>query len=113
MRRNDRQVGKRPFAALDLHAFRGNEFQQVADRRREHVIPALVIIAVPREATQRPRDVVRNGRLFGDDEFFGHREKDREGRLSESGSPPREAQNSKSNRNAKKGTAPRTGPSAT
>src|SRR2546426_3779595 len=75
MRRNDRKVGKRPFAALDLHAFRRDEFQQMADRRREHIIPALVIIAVAREATQSPRDVVRDGGLFGDDEFFGHRKR--------------------------------------
>src|SRR6266571_3197864 len=107
MRRNDRKVGKRPFAALDLHALRRYELQQMADRRREHIIPALVIITVAREAPQRPRDVVRDGGLFGDDEFFGHGEKDRRGEPYESSSPAREAQNDKSNRNAKQETATR------
>src|SRR6266568_4248989 len=108
MRRNDRQVGERPFAALDLHAFRRNEFQQMADRRGEHVIPAFVVVAVAREAAQYTRDIVRHGGLFGDDQFFGHgRKRLQKGEQRKSGSPPREAQNDKSNRNATQETATR------
>src|SRR5712691_2011082 len=108
MRRNDRQVGERPFAALDLHAFRRNEFQQMADRRGEHVIPAFVVVTVAREAAQYTRDIVRDGGLFGDDQFFGHgRKRLQKGEQRKSGSPPREAQNDKSNRNATQETATR------
>src|SRR5712692_6338654 len=106
MRWNDGQVGERPFAALDLHAFRRNEFQQMADRRGKHVLPALVVVTMAREAAQYTRDIVRDGGLFSDDQFFGHgRRRLQKGERRRSGSSPREAQNDKSNRNAKQETA--------
>ena len=73
VRRDYRQVRERPLAAFHLHAFRGNELEQMADRRRQHVSLALEIIAMPGETAQCAREVVGDGRLFGNDEFLRHR----------------------------------------
>ena len=72
VRRDHRQVRKRPLAAFHLVGFGRRQLEQVPDRRREHALVALVVVAVPREAAERARDVVRDGGLFGDDEFLGH-----------------------------------------
>ena len=72
VRRNHRQVGEAPLAALDVVLFRHRDFQQVADGRRQHVLVGLEILIVLGEAAQRLGDVVRDGGLLGDDEGFGH-----------------------------------------
>ncbi len=60
VRWDHRQVGKRPLASFDLHAFGRNELEQMADRGRKHVVPAFVVVAVARKATQSARDVIRH-----------------------------------------------------
>ena len=75
--RNDRQIGQRPFTALDLDAFRRNDRQQVADCGRQQIFVALEIIAVFGETTQYACDVVRDRRFFGNDEFFAGRRRRR------------------------------------
>ena len=72
MRRNDRQIGETPFAALDVVFLGRRDFEQVADGGRKHVVVAFVVLVVLGEAAQRARDVVRDGRLLGDDQGFGH-----------------------------------------
>ena len=66
-------MGKTPLAALDVVLFRHGDFQQVADRRRQHVLLGLEVLIVLGEAAQRLGDVVRDGGLLGDDEGFCHR----------------------------------------
>src|SRR5262249_1899978 len=74
VRRNHREVRKRPLAALDLDALGRNELEQVADRRGQDVVATLVVVAVTRETPERASDVVRDGRLLGDDELLCHGE---------------------------------------
>ena len=61
-----------PFAALHLLVFRHAELEQVADRRREDMTVALVIVIVTRKTAQRARDIGGDGRLFGDDQALRH-----------------------------------------
>ncbi len=72
VRRDHRQVRERPLAAFHLYAFRGDEFEQMADGGGQYILPALEIIAVAGEAAQCARNVGGNGGLFGNDEFLGH-----------------------------------------
>ncbi len=73
MRRDHRQVGERPFAALDVVFFRHGDFQQMADRRRQHVLVGFKVLIVLGKAAERLRDIVRDRWLLGDDESFGHK----------------------------------------
>ena len=65
--RYHRQIGKRPLTALDLVLLGRGNFEQMADRRRQHILLALEVIALARKAAQRPRDIGSNGRLFSND----------------------------------------------
>ena len=67
--RDHGQMGEAPFAALGI-VF-GEDFDQMADRRRQNVFVRLEITFVLGETTQGLRDVVRDGRLFGNDQGFG------------------------------------------
>src|SRR2546425_11960750 len=60
VRWDHRPVGKGPLTLFDLHAFGRNELEQMADRRRKHVVPTFVVLAVARKATQSARDVIRH-----------------------------------------------------
>ena len=60
MRRYHRQIRKRPLAAFHLDAFGRNQFEQMTDGRREHVLVAFEIVAVTGEAAQCTRNVVRD-----------------------------------------------------
>ena len=82
----------------------------MADRGRKYVVSAFVVVAVACEPAQGAGDIVRDGGLFGDDEFLGHGEQEiEEGRRRDSGSSLREAQNDKCNRNVKQETVAREG----
>jgi hypothetical protein len=61
-----------PFAAFDFFLFRHGDFNQMADGRRQDKIVTLEEIGLFGKASQRFRDVVGDGRFFGDDEAFGH-----------------------------------------
>ena len=51
---------------------RAPDLEQMPDRRREHVAVALEVVLVPREASQRARDVGGDGGFLGDDQRFRH-----------------------------------------
>ena len=70
MRRNHRQVGKAPLAALDVEFLRHRQFQQMADGRGQHVVVALEVVARLGKAAQRLGDVLGDGRFLGDDQLF-------------------------------------------
>ena len=72
MRRNNRQVRERPFSALHLELLWHYELEQVANRRREHIVIAFEIVALARETAQRARDVGGDGGLFCNDQTFRH-----------------------------------------
>jgi len=72
MRRNHRQVRKRPLAALDLELGRHGELEQMPDRRREHVVLRLEVIFFFGEATDGAGDVRRNRWFFRDDQLLAH-----------------------------------------
>jgi hypothetical protein len=72
VRRDDRQVLERPLPALHVVLLGRGELEQMPDRRRDDVLVALVVIVVLLEPAERPRDISGDGRLFGDDQFFGH-----------------------------------------
>jgi hypothetical protein len=72
MRRNHRQIGERPLAALDLEFLRQRQFQQVADRGRQHVVFGFEEVLFLGETAQRAGNVLRDRGLLGDDELFGH-----------------------------------------
>ncbi len=65
---------ERPLAALDLLFLGHAEFEQMADRRRQHVPITFEVVSMARKAAQRTRDIRGDGRLFGDDQAFGHRD---------------------------------------
>ena len=71
-RRNGRQMREGPLAALHLLLFGHPDLEEVSDRGRHHVVGALEVVVVPREAAERPRDVGGDGRLLGNDQRFGH-----------------------------------------
>jgi hypothetical protein len=72
VRRNDRQPGERPLALLDVVLLGEHQLEQVAHRRRQHVVVAFEVIALAHEAAERARDVGRDRRFLGDDEFLAH-----------------------------------------
>ena len=55
-----------------VHNMPEKDLQQMADRRREHVVVALVVLVMLGKTAQSARDVVRDGWLLGDDQSFGH-----------------------------------------
>jgi hypothetical protein len=69
---DDGQIGETPLAALDFIVFGRGDFQQVANCRGKDVVVAFVVFVMLGKAAQSLRDVVRDGRLFGDDQCFGH-----------------------------------------
>jgi len=72
VRRNDGQIGETPLAAFDFVVFGRGDFQQVTDCRGKDVLVAFVVFVMLGKAAQSARDVVRDRRLFGDDQCFGH-----------------------------------------
>jgi hypothetical protein len=70
MRRNHRQMGEAPLAALDVVFLRHGQFQQVADRRRQYVVVIFEVVAGARETAQSLGNVLRHRGLFGDDELL-------------------------------------------
>ena len=74
VRRNDRQVGKAPFATLDIVGLGRGNLQQVAHRRCDHVVLAFVVVVVlvklARHGGQGAHDVLGDRRFFGNDEGF-------------------------------------------
>ncbi len=70
MRRDHRQVGEAPLAALDVVFLGYGQFQQVADRRRQDVVVAFKVVAGARETAQGLGNVLRHGGFFGDDELL-------------------------------------------
>src|SRR5439155_258703 len=56
MRRDDRQMRKAPFALLRFEFLRALQLEQMADRRRQHVLIALVVIVMLLETAQRLGD---------------------------------------------------------
>ena len=72
-RRYRGQVRERPLAALDLLFLGHAEFEQMADRRRQHISIVFEIVGMARKAAQRTRDIRSDGRLLGDDQALGHR----------------------------------------
>ena len=72
VRRDHRQVGEAPLAALGVHAFRRGNLHQVADGRADDVLLVLMELVVLLELAalggQRPDDVQRDRGLFGDDQ---------------------------------------------
>jgi hypothetical protein len=65
-------VGEAPLAALDVVFLRYRQFQQVADRRGEHVILALEVVAGRGKSAQSLGNILRHGGFFGDDELLRH-----------------------------------------
>ncbi len=72
VRRNDGQVGERPFAALHLELFRHGDGEQMADRRRDDVLVIFVEVRVLLKLAERLGNVPGDRRFFGDDECFAH-----------------------------------------
>ncbi len=70
--RDHRQVGEGPLAALDLELLGHGELEKVADGRRQDVVVGLEVVLLFREAAQRTGDVLRDGRLFRDDQLLAH-----------------------------------------
>ena len=74
IRRNHRQIGKAPFAALDVKLFRRLNFDQVANRRRDQPVFTLEILVVLFKLAYRRRhradDVLRNRGLFCNHQSF-------------------------------------------
>ena len=72
MRRDVRQVGETPFAALDVILLRHTQFEQVTDRRANHILVVFVVVVFFHTAADDPRNVVSNGWFLGDDKGFAH-----------------------------------------
>ena len=72
MGRNDRQMGKRPFAAFDFEFFRAGQFEQMTDGRRQHIVFGFEIVVVFGKPAQCLGDVAGNRGFFGNDQFFAH-----------------------------------------
>ena len=72
MRRDHWQIGKRPFAAFDVVFLGRRDFDQMADRRGQHVVVRLEILIVLGKAAQALRNVVCDRGLLSNDERFGH-----------------------------------------
>ncbi|MNL12260.1 hypothetical protein D3C87_1331230 [compost metagenome] len=72
MRRNHRQIGEAPLAALDLVVVRRGNLHEVAHGRRQHVVIALEVLVVLGKAPEGARDIGGDRWLFRDDEGFRH-----------------------------------------
>jgi hypothetical protein len=72
MWRDDRQVGKGPFAFLHFELFRDRDLEQMTDGGRKHVSIAFVIIVHFLEAPQGLGNIGRHGRLLRDDQCLAH-----------------------------------------
>ena len=72
MRRDDRQVRERPLSFLGFELLRASQFEQMTDRRRQHVAIALVIVVLLLETADRLGNVASDGRFLGDDQRFAH-----------------------------------------
>jgi hypothetical protein len=72
VRRNHRQVGEAPLAALDVELLGRLDLEQVADGRGDEVALALemlvVLFELARSRRERADDVLRDGRLLGNDQ---------------------------------------------
>ena len=66
MRRDYRQVGKRPLAALDFEFFRHGDLHQMPYGGRQNILIALKIVIVALEAAQYARDIAGHRRLLSD-----------------------------------------------
>jgi hypothetical protein len=71
VRRNHRQVGERPFAALDLE-FLGQDSSSRWPMAEESTCVAFEVVVVLGETPQRLGDVGGDGGFFGNDQLFGH-----------------------------------------
>jgi hypothetical protein len=71
--RNDGEVGKRPFAALDLEFFGATQFQQMTDGGRDDMRLAFEVVVVLGETAQRLGNIGGDGGFFGNDQLFAHR----------------------------------------
>ena len=58
MRRNMRQVRKAPFTALDFVLLGHHQFEQMTDRRGDHILIVLMMVVFFHTAADRTRDVV-------------------------------------------------------
>jgi hypothetical protein len=76
VRRDHRQVGEAPFAALDVELLRRLDLEQVADGGGHEVALALevlvVLLELARDGRERADDVLRHGWLLGNDQGLGH-----------------------------------------
>ena len=70
--RNRGQVTECPLSALHFLFFGHADFEQMADRRRQHEVIVLEIFVFLGEPPQCPRDIGGNGRLLGNDQGFAH-----------------------------------------
>ncbi len=77
MRRNQRQSREGPLAFLDVVLLRHHELEQMPYGGAHDVLVALEVVTFAREPAERARDVGRDRRFFGDDEFFTHAAKGR------------------------------------
>ena len=72
VRRDHRQVREAPLAALDVELLGRLDLEQVADRRGHEVVVVLEVLVVLVELAggrrQRAHDVLRDGRLLGNDQ---------------------------------------------
>jgi hypothetical protein len=69
-RRNDGEMLERPAAGAGVVFFGSAQFEQMPYGRREDVIRALEVIAVPLETAERARDIRRDRWFLRDDELF-------------------------------------------
>ena len=76
VRRDDRQVGKAPLAALDVKLFGRLDFHQMAHRAGDHkgvVLEMIVVLfKLARAGRQGANDVLCHRGLLGDDQCFTH-----------------------------------------
>ena len=72
VRRDDGQALERPLAAHGLDALGRDQFEQMADGRREDVLVALEVVVVLLETAQRLGDVAGDGRFLRNDQGLAH-----------------------------------------
>jgi hypothetical protein len=76
VRRDHRQVGEAPLAALDVELLGRLDLHQVAHGARDDVLLVLevlvVLVELAHRRRERPDDVLRDRRFFSDDQCFGH-----------------------------------------
>ena len=72
MRRDYRQMRKRPFAAFDFHAFGRNDCQQMTHCGTQHEFVVLEKITFALDA-EYPCNICRHRGFLGDDQFFAGR----------------------------------------